>query len=203
MKKLFTAAVVLFLASAAAPSPRAAQYKIDTSHSEVDFKVKHLTISWVKGSFQEFSGSFDLPDEGYEGASVEAVIKVASVDTGTERRDNHLRSADFFDVANYPDMTFKSKAVTDISGDTFKVVGDLTLRGTTKEVVLDVELTGKVKDPWGNDRVAFTAQTAINRQDFGVKWSQVLEAGGLVVSDEVQIMLEIEAVREKQEADQK
>lgn len=197
MKKLFTAAVVSILALAAAPSVWAGEYKIDTSHSEVGFKVRHMTIAWVKGSFREFSGTFNLPDQGFEGASVEAVVKVASVDTGNERRDNHLRSGDFFDVETYADMTFKSKAVTDISGDSFKVVGDLTLRGTTKEVVLDVELAGKVKDPWGNERAAFTATTTINRQDFGVKWSQVLEAGGLVVSDEVHITLEVEAILQK------
>jgi len=189
------AILILFLFTI--PTMAASRYKIDASHSEVGFKIKHLAISWVKGRFGDFSGSYVLPDSDLESASAEATIKMASVDTGVERRDDHLRNADFFDVEKFPEMTFKSKRVQSIEGNQFQLVGDLTMHGVTREVVLDVELLGKVKDPWGNQRSAFTASTVINRRDFGLNYSQLLETGGLVVGEEVHITLEIEGIEEK------
>ncbi len=190
----FSTVLALLLFLLAAPVS-AAEYSIDSVHSEVGFKVKHLSISWVKGRFGDFSGSFSLPDSGFKGAKAEALIKTASVDTGVERRDNHLRSADFFEVEKYPEMSFTSKAARGISGEKFQLVGDLTLHGTTREIVLDVELNGKVKDHRGNERAAFTASTTINRQDFGLTYGQVLETGGLVVGNEIHITLEIEGIQ--------
>lgn len=191
---------ILILTAAAlslAAGAQAATYSLDLAHSSVGFKVKHLMVSNVRGSFGEFAGSFAWVDGKPDQWSVEATIQMASIDTGNEKRDDHLRSADFFDVAQHPTMTFKSTAVTARDDGTYALVGDLTLRGVTRPVTLDLEFAGQITDPWGNTRVGFTATGRINRQDFGVSWSNKMDNGGLVVSDEVQIELEVEGIQQK------
>jgi polyisoprenoid-binding protein YceI len=171
-------------------------YAIDPAHSEVGFAVRHLMISKVRGNFTGFTGAVTLGPDGDIPTSIEGVVDATSVDTREEKRDGHLRSADFFDVENHPSLTFKSTSITG-SGSDFTAVGDLTIRGTTKSVTLKGEVGGHTTDPWGNDRVGFSATTRINRKDFAVSFNQALETGGVMVSDEVDIALEISAVLQK------
>ena len=169
-------------------------WKIDTSHSQVGFSVRHMMMLKVHGRFGKWDGSLHLDDADPTKSSVEVNVDVASIDTNEEKRDGHLRSADFFDAEKFPKMTFKSKQVKDAGGGKLDVTGDLTIHGVTKEVVLHATHAGKGKDPWGNERVAFEGHTTINRNDFGLKWNQALEAGGVLVSEKVDITLEIQAI---------
>jgi polyisoprenoid-binding protein YceI len=175
----------------------AAEYTIDTSHSKALFKIKHLGISTVTGHFKTFSGSFEFDQKNIKASKVSATIEATSIDTDQERRDAHLRSADFFDVEKFPQITFVSKEIRDVKDGKFKVVGDLMMHGVTKSVVLDVELGGMVT-MGGNERVAFTATTTLNRKDFGLTWNRAIESGGFVVGEDVQVLLEIEAIRKKE-----
>ncbi len=168
-------------------------HAIDATHSNVEFAVKHMMISTVKGRFGDVSGTVNVPASGEP--TVDVTIKAASIDTRVEARDNHLRSADFFDVEKYPVITFKSTRVTDVKSDTFKLVGDLTMHGVTREVTLDVTAEGRGKDPWGGERAGYSAVTRINRKDFGLTWNQVLETGGIAVGDEIKISLDLELVK--------
>lgn len=195
MKRLLAIPFLLLLAVQAF----AAKYDIDASHSGVMFKVKHLAISTVTGRFEKFSGTFEYDSNNVAASKVEATIEAASINTDQEKRDEHLRNADFFDVEKFPTLTFVSKEITNISENGFDIVGDLTMRGVTKSVTLKTELGGLAKDPWGNNRVAFTATTAVSRKDFGLTWNKVMESGGLVVGDEIKIILEVEAVQQKPE----
>ncbi len=166
---------------------------IDTTHSSVGFTVRHLVISKVRGNFTAWEGAIHLDDD-LARSSVEVSIDVASVDTGTAKRDEHLRSADFFDAEHHPKLTFVSKQVL-VEGDkVVQVIGDLTIRGTTRQVTLEVEDLGTVKDPWGGTRVAWSASLSINRTDFGLTWNQLLELGGVAVSEKVEISLEVQGV---------
>lgn len=175
-----------------------AEYVIDTGHSQVIFKVKHLAISTVTGRFDTFEGTYKFDSEDISNSSVETVINAASINTNETDRDDHLRSNDFLDVEKYPTITFKSKSITKGDGNEFEIVGDLTIHGVTKEVTLDATYEGHVaSDPWGKERTAFIADTKISRKDFGMTWNKVLEAGGLVVGDEVRITLEVEGIRKK------
>ncbi|OGH56241.1 MAG: hypothetical protein A3G34_06030 [Candidatus Lindowbacteria bacterium RIFCSPLOWO2_12_FULL_62_27] len=176
----------------------ASEYEIDASHSAVMFKVKHLGISTVTGRFEKFSGSFDFDTADIPASKASAVIEVAGINTGVEKRDEHLRSADFFHADSYPQMAFVSKEVTRAEGEGFQIAGDLTLHGVTRPVTLDVEIGGMVTDMSGKDRAAFTATTSIHRKDFGLTWSKMLETGGLVVGETVRIILEIEGIRKKE-----
>ena len=169
--------------------------EIDSSHSGIHFSVRHLVIAKVRGQFSRWTGAVIVPDGDFTKASVEAVVDASSIETGVADRDAHLKSADFFDVAQFPEVTFKAARVTP-TGDDLRVVGDLTIKGITREVTLDVEQLGQVKDPWGNDRVAFSAKTAIDRKDFGLTWNQVLETGGVAVGDRINLEIEVEAVRQ-------
>jgi len=174
----------------------AATWTIDPEHSTVGFKVRHLMVSNVSGSFENHSGTVDINDKDITKSRVEVSIDTSSINTHVQKRDQHLRSADFFDVAKYPTMTFLSKKVAKVGNDRLKVTGNLTLHGVTKEVVLDVEGPSKEsKDPWGVIRRGATASTKINRKDFGLLWNKSLETGGVVVGDEVNITLEIEMVK--------
>ena len=174
----------------------AAEWNLDASHSSVGFKVKHMAISRVKGSFGEFSGAV-TGEPGKPGTfAAELAIQVASVDTDNEKRDEHLRSADFFDVENFPEMTFKSTKV-EMDGDEGTLTGELTLHGVTKTIELELEYAGLVEDPWGNTRMGFSAEGEIDRRDFGLTWSKALETGGLVVGNDVEIELEIELIQAK------
>ncbi len=174
----------------------ASTWNIDPEHSNVEFKVRHLMVSNVKGHFDKYSGTVNIDDKDITKSKVEVNIDTNSINSNVQKRDEHLRSADFFDVAKYPAMTFVSKKVAKAGQDKLKVTGDLTLHGVTKEVVLDVAGPSKEsKDPWGNLRKGATATTKINRKDFELAWNKALETGGVVVGDEVAITLEIEMIR--------
>jgi len=174
----------------------ASTWNIDPEHSNVGFKVRHLMVSNVKGNFEKFTGTVDINDRDITKSKVEVNIDTNSINTSVQKRDEHLRSADFFDVAKYPEMTFVSKKVAKFGKDKLKVTGFLTLHGVTREVVLDVEGPSKEsKDPWGNIRKGATATTKINRKDFGLVWNKALETGGVAVGDEITITLEIEMIR--------
>lgn len=181
--------------SAAAVEPQASTWAIDATHSSVEFAVKHMMVSTVRGRFKAFSGEIQADEANPAASSVTAAIDVASIDTGVDQRDEHLRSDDFFNAAQYPQITFRSTAIEQ-RGDEWKLAGELTIRDVTRPVSLDVEFEGRGADPWGGERAGFTATTKINRKDFGVNWNGVIEAGGVVVSDQVKITLNIEAVKQ-------
>lgn len=170
-------------------------WKIDPDHTVVEFAVKHMMISTVKGRFGSISGTIELDDEDITRSSVSVDIDAASVDTRAEQRDAHLRSADFFDVENHPKITFRSTRVERAGDDRLRVIGDLTIRGVTKEVVLDTVDLGRGKDPWGGERAAFEATTSVNREEFGLTWNTALEAGGVLVGPTVKITLEVQAIK--------
>ncbi len=176
-------------------TPALTAWTIDAAHSEVGFAVKHLMISTVRGCFGTVSGTVAFPEGAYAEGTVDVTIDAASIDTREERRDTHLRSADFFDVEKFPALTFRSRRVQAIKGDTFQVVGDLTIKGISREVVLDVEVEGFQKDPWGNQKAGFSASTRVNRKDFGLTWNQALETGGLLVGDEIRISLDVQLLQ--------
>jgi polyisoprenoid-binding protein YceI len=176
---------------------KAERWDIDVVHSTVGFTVRHMVVTKVHGRFSDFTGKIDFNGKNIEKGAVEMTVQVASLNTDNQKRDDHLKSPDFFDVEKFPTMTFKSKKIIKGEGNKFKLVGDLTIRGVSKEVTFDCEFNGVVTDPMGNTRAGFSAQTKINRQDFNVKWNKKLDAGGLVVGDEVTINLEIEAVKAK------
>ena len=171
----------------------AAAYKIDLDHSTVSFKIRHL-LSNVQGHFKQFEGSFDYDPAKPDTWKADGVVQVASIDTNVDKRDEHLRSTDFFDAKKYPTITFKSTGVADVTSTGAKLEGLLTIHGVEKPVVLDVQINGVIKDPWGNVRASFSATTTINRKDFGLTWNQVLEAGQLLVGEEVVITLEVEGL---------
>lgn len=187
-----TIAIGLSLPTSAANST----WQIDPQHSSAQFAVRHLGLSTVRGAFSKLSGAMLLDDQDITKSSVDVTIDVNTVDTREPDRDKDLRSERFFDVAHFPTMTFKSKKVEQVAPGKLRVMGDLTIRGTTKEVVLDVDgPTAPVKDPWGNQRLAVSATTKINRQDYGVKWNAKLDNGGVVVGDDVNITLDVEMIQ--------
>ena len=175
---------------------RTDRWEIDSSHSSVHFSVRHLVIAKVRGSFTRWSGTVQVPEGDFSKATVAVTIDASSIDTGVADRDAHLKSADFFDVAQHPELRFVGKRVEPRSGGNIDVVGDLTIKGITREVILRVEQHGQAKDPWGNLRTAFSAKTSIDRKDFGLTWNQVLETGGVMVGDRVEIEAEIQAVKQ-------
>jgi polyisoprenoid-binding protein YceI len=168
-------------------------WAIDPAHSVVELAVKHMMFSTVKGRFRNVAGTIVLNEADLAASSVRAEIEAASIDTGEPARDNHLRSADFLDAEAFPSITFVSTEVVPQGRERFVVVGDLTIHGVAQEVSLEAELVGTGTDPWGGQRAGFAASTTINRSDFGLTWNQALEAGGVLVSDQVKISLEIQA----------
>ncbi|BDE05561.1 polyisoprenoid-binding protein [Vulcanimicrobium alpinum] len=168
-------------------------YAIDAAHSTAEFVVRHLVISKVRGRFGKVAGTIHVPDGSEVPTDVTAEIDATTIDTREEQRDGHLKSADFLHVDQHPTITFKSTNIAG-SGSSFTIVGDLTIRGVTKSVELDAQFDGRGKDPWGGSRIAFSAETKINRKDFGLNWNQALETGGVMVSDEVRIELNVQAV---------
>ncbi len=187
---IFAAALLTF-----STSSYAATYKIDVEHSSVSFKIRHL-LSYTQGQFNEFEGTFDYDPEKPEASKVEAVIKAASIDTNVKQRDDHLRTKDYFDVEQFPVLTFKSSKFEVLSPDKGKLEGFLTIHGVEKPVVFDVDILGVVKDPWGKVRSAFSANTKINRKDFGLTMNKVLETGQVMVGEEVNIQLEVEGIQQ-------
>lgn len=170
-------------------------YSFDLSHSAVGFHVRHLMISKVHGRFQTWGGTLEIDEADLGSSKIAVEIDVASIDTKEPKRDDHLRSGDFFDVEKFPKLTFTSTKIEKVDDENLKVTGDLTIHGVTHSVVLPVERGGEVKDPWGSTRVGFSAKTTISRKDYGLTWNAALEAGGVVVGDKVEITLEIEAIQ--------
>ena len=177
----------------AADIPEAGTYKVDPMHSKVGFEIPHLVISSVEGVFKTFSGTLKI-GEKFEKSSLEASVDIGSIDTSVADRDTHLKSADFFDAAKYPKMTFKSTSITGTPGS-FKMIGDLTIKDKTKKVTFDSNYKGSVKDAYGNLKAVFTATTKISRKEFGLTWSKMVEAGP-VVGDEVTLSLKIQAAKD-------
>jgi polyisoprenoid-binding protein YceI len=174
-------------------------WKLDPAHTLVEFTAKHMMITNVRGRFANLEGAIEIDEQNPSGSSVTAELDAASIDTRVEQRDQHLRSGDFLDAENFPKVTFRSTKVEGASldsGTSFRVVGDLTIRGTTREVVLDAAFEGRGKDPWGGERVSFSADTKIDRRDYGLTWNAALETGGVLVGNEVKIHVEAQAVLE-------
>jgi polyisoprenoid-binding protein YceI len=185
------AAVMAFPASAATTT-----WQIDPAHAAAGFAVRHLMISTVRGQFKGVNGTVVWDDQDISKSVIDVTIDAKTVDTSEPKRDEDLRSEKFFDTAKYPTMTFKSKKIESVSAGKLKVTGDLTIHGVTKEVVLDVEgPSNPVQDPWGNTRVAASATTKVNRQDYGVKWNANIDGGGVVVGDDVNITIDLEMIK--------
>ena len=177
-----------------APIP-GGDYNLDPAHSIIGFSIRHLEIAWVEGRFKDFKGVIHFDDSDVAKSSVQFTAQVGSIDTGVEPRDAHLRTADFFDVAKYPELNFESTRVERKGKDNYVLHGDFTLRGVTKQVQLPFTVTGAIKDPWGNTRFGISAQTRINRRDYGITWGKTMENGGLDIGQEVTIDLQLEAVK--------
>jgi polyisoprenoid-binding protein YceI len=171
-------------------------YKIDQDHSDIMFKVKHLMISTVSGLFKKFDATFDIDEKDLTNATASFEADISSIDTKNEQRDAHLKSDDFFNAENYPKMIFKSTRIEKIGDDEYKLVGDLTIRDVTKPVELNVQYNGEIVDPWGNERLGFEITGKVNRREFGLRWSAVTEAGGVVVADDVKLQLNVEMVKQ-------
>jgi polyisoprenoid-binding protein YceI len=187
MRKILIAAAALAVLTVAA---RATEYEIDAAHTQVGFKAKHV-VGKVPGRFTKFSGTFTYDPKNVKAWKTEATIDAASINTDVEGRDKHLKSDAFFDVEKCPTLTFKSTGVSDVKGDRAKLKGDLTMHCVTKPVVLDLEIGGTAKDPWGNDTASFTATATVNRKDWGINWNKSLDAGGVLVGEKVDIILEV------------
>ena len=192
MKTLTLAA----LAAALSTGAYAASYDLDASHSTIGFGVKHMVVTTTKGQFTEYTGGFEYDAADPASLKAQATIKVASVDTGNGKRDDHLRGADFFDVATHPEITFVSKSAEKV-GDEVVLTGDLTIKGVTKEIKLPLTVNGPITDPWGNVRVGLEGKTKIKRQDFGITWSKTMDGGGLVVADDVTLDIVVEGIQKK------
>jgi polyisoprenoid-binding protein YceI len=171
-------------------------WNIDIGHSGVNFSVRHMVVAKVRGRFREGQGSLSYSPNDPSSARVSVEIDAASIDTGVKDRDEHLRSSDFFDVQQFPKLRFESTTVEQAEAGRLRLLGNLTIRDVTREVTLEVESLGSIVDPWGHRRAAFSAKTSVDRRDFGLQWNQLLEAGGVMVGERVDIELEIEAVAE-------
>ena len=174
-------------------------WEIDPSHSEAQFAVKHMMFTTVRGHFNVLSGHLHTDEQHPENSWVDAQVDASSVDTRSDYRDNHLRSADFFDVEKYPTINFKSNKVEHVRGNEYNVLGDLTMHGVTRPVLFKAEYAGQGKNPWGKTVAGLSAKTRINRKDFGLNWNQALESGGVLVSDDVTIEIDLQAVKQPEE----
>ena len=170
------------------------KWAIDPTHSEITFKVKHLMISNVKGEFRTFQANID--GEDFTNSTISANIDASSISTNNNDRDTHLKSPDFFEVEKYPEITFVSTSIKKVDDDEFKLVGDLTIKGTTKEITLDTEFGGFMKDPYGNEKAGFSINGKLNRKDFGLNWNAALEAGGVMVANEIKIYAEVQFIKQ-------
>ena len=194
---------VLILAAApavASPALAAEDYAIDASHADVSFQVRHL-VSQVTGRFNAFEGSIRVDRDNPQASSVQFTIQSESIDTSNEKRDEHLRSADFFDVASHPTITFRSTSMKALGEGRYEVTGDFTMHGVTKTITLPVEVLGEMKDPWGKQRIGFQISTTINRKDYGISYNKVLDQGGLMLGEDVKVSVNLEAVRQEAQAD--
>jgi polyisoprenoid-binding protein YceI len=179
-----------------APASPITQWRVDPAHTRAEFAVKHLMITTVRGHFGDVDGTVREDSADPTRSTIEVSLKVASISTGVEQRDAHLRSPDFFDADQFPSLTFRSTRIVAAGDDKLQVTGDLTIKGVTKPVVLAVTEEGRGGDPWGGQRAGFSATTKIDRRDFGLNWNQALEAGGFAVGHEVKITLDIQLVRQ-------
>jgi polyisoprenoid-binding protein YceI len=177
-------------------------WKIDPGHTTVEFVAKHMMITKVRGRFPDVEGTITFDESDITNSSVEATIQVATVSSGSEQRDNHLRTGDFFLVEQYPTITFKSKRIEPKGDDEYAIIGDLTIRGITREVALDTTYEGRNVSPWGAETIGFSAETTVNRRDFDLNWNVALETGGVLVSDKVKLELNVEAVKSVEQAEQ-
>jgi polyisoprenoid-binding protein YceI len=193
MRKVFTA---MALTALAALPVRADVYSIDKGHSEVSFQVRHL-LSNVRGRFKDFAGNVNLDPANLEKSSVDFHIKTASIDTDEPNRDKHLQSPDFFDATKNPEITFQSKGIKKTGKDTYDVTGDFTMHGVTKQITLPVTFLGTAKDPWGNQRAAFSTDLTIDRKDYNINWNKALDNGGALLGDDVKISINLETVQQK------
>lgn len=175
-------------------------WQIDQAHSHIQFAVRHMMISTVRGEFEKFNGTIDFDPENPEQSQVSVRIDAASINTRQPDRDNHLRSADFLNVEEYPVLLFESKRIERLGDNRGRVVGDLTIRGVTREVVLDVEYAGMARSPWGTTSAGFSATTTLDRKEWGLTWNQALETGGVLVGDKIKVNIEIELVKQEEEA---
>jgi polyisoprenoid-binding protein YceI len=197
MKRII-ATIITIIALALPSGASASTWTVDPDHSNLGFRIQHFMISYVNGNFRKYTGTFALNDRDITKSKVEFTIDANSINTNVAKRDEHLRTADFFDVAQFPTIKFVSKKVTEVGKDTLQVTGDLTLRGVTREVTLNFEgLSKEIKDPWGNIRKGATASTKLNRMDFGLAWNKPLETGGVFIGEEVLINLDIEMIKAK------
>ncbi len=170
-------------------------YNLDPAHSRIGFVARHAMVTKVRGAFNQFEGSFHVDGENPNASKAKVVIEAASIDTGNEQRDGHLRSNDFFDMETYPNITFESTAVEAVDDTTVRVTGDLTIKDVTKPVTVDFEYTGSATDPFGNFRVGFEGSVSVNRKDWGVNWNAALEAGGVLVSEKITLEFDISAIK--------
>ncbi len=175
------------------------QWALDASHSEIQFKVRHLMISHVSGQFNTFSGSVETEGDDFESAKIHFTADIDSVSTNNEQRDAHLKNGDFFDLESHPKLNFESTSLEKINEEEYKLYGVLTLRGISKNIVLNVEVGGITKDPWGNTRAGFSVTGKINRQDFGVSFGVVSETGGLLLDNEVKVYANVQFVKQQEE----
>jgi polyisoprenoid-binding protein YceI len=199
MSKRLAALAVSATLLSTSPARAAEKYEFDTSHTTVAFQVRHI-FTWMTGRFREFSGAVHVDKANPAASSVEFTIQAKSIDTNDAKRDEHLRTPDFFDVATHPTITFKSTSVKPLGGDNYEVTGNLTMRGVTKQVTLPVAFLGAGKDPWGNEKMGFEIATTLNRKDYGINWNKALDQGGVVVGDEVRVQIGVEANKAKPQA---
>lgn len=172
------------------------RWSVDTAHSEIGFRVKHMMITNVKGKFKEFEASINTSGQEFMTSDIEFRIKAASIDTADEKRDAHLKSADFFEVEKYKEIVFRGTSHETIDSERFILNGELTMRDITRPVKLDVEFTGRMKDPWGNEKVGYSINGKINRKEWGLNWNTALEAGGVLVSEDVNIICDVQLVKQ-------
>ncbi|HZX49402.1 MAG TPA: YceI family protein [Nitrospirota bacterium] len=185
---------IFLLAGAGISGAEMARYDVDPDHSSIEFSVVHMVVSKTKGRFTDYKGFVEMDPDGLKIKAIEAVINTASVNTMHEKRDGHLKNEDFFNVEKYPTMTYKMK-YSRKEGDNIIAIGDLTMLGVTREVTLTGKFNGLAKDPYGNTRAGFTAEGKLNRKDFGMNWSKLLDSGGMVVGDDITLKLEIECIK--------
>lgn len=193
MRKILLVAACLLIGMTGTAA--ADTYVIDAAHSDVTFTIRHL-ISKVTGRFNEFSGNFKIDLQDLDASSAEFTIKAASIDTRNEDRDKHLRSGDFFEVETYPEITFKSSKISKTGDNTYDVTGTFTMHGVSKEITLPVTYLGEVKDPWGNLKVGFATSTTLDRKEYGIVWNKALDAGGMILGDEVEVVINLEVAKQ-------
>ena len=171
------------------------QWTLDRNHSQIHFQIRHLMISWVSGNFTEFHGSFESKDDNFENPSVDLTVMVDSISTGNKDRDDHLRSIDFFDAGQFPEIRFFSKGIHTEADGKMKISGEINIHGISREITLDMEFSGISKDPWGNEKAGFSISGEINRNDFGINWNTPLENGGILIGNHVKIRIDIQLAK--------